>query len=57
METISIIEPVGEKEDSWSPVVGENTTALLSKITNIDDAEKVRIKNEAIEISSHCHKP
>lgn len=57
METISIIEPVGEKEDNWSPVVGENTTALLSKITNIDDAEKVRIKNEAIEILSHCHKP
>jgi len=55
-EVVEIGQPITPRS-RWTPVVGEETLALLAHLTGLSEAEKLSVREEAVGILGRCTPP
>src|SRR4051794_18076025 len=56
-ETIEIMPGPLPPGTRWNPVVGDETLQVLERMSDLDDAGKTKVQNEAISILARCMPP
>src|SRR5665213_2003412 len=56
-ETIEVMAGPLPRGARWSPVVGEETLQVLDRMSDLDDAGKMKVQNEAVSILARCMPP
>jgi hypothetical protein len=56
-ETIEVVSGPLPPGARWNPIVGEETLQVLERMSDLDEAGKTKVQNEAISILARCMPP
>jgi hypothetical protein len=56
-ETVEVMPGLLSSGARWTPDIGEETLQVLERMSDLDDAGKVKVQNEAVSILARCTPP